>query len=97
VVVQQGQVPVTVTAQHFTADYPGKKLVFEQGVQGQLAGNAGRFTVKKLEYQMATGKLIGARAVRFEKTGYTATARTLVVDTNRQRVRLEDGVLSTKR
>jgi hypothetical protein len=90
VALQQGQVPVTVTAQHFTADYQGRKLVFEQGVQGRLAGDAGRFTAKQMEYQMATGKLIGADAILL-KGGFEATAPRLVVDTRGRKVRLEGG------
>ncbi len=92
VIVRKELTPVTVTAARFTADYQGRKLTFEEGVKGQLIGNAGSFTVNRLEYQFSTGKLVGTGGASFVKGPYKATARELVVDTAAEKVRLRGSV-----
>lgn len=92
VIVRKRLTPLTVTAARFTADYQGRKLTFEQGVKGQLIGNAGSFAVGRLEYHFSTGKLIGTGGASFAKGPYKATAQELVVDTVAEQVRMRGGV-----
>lgn len=88
VALQKGKTPVSLTAASFTADYPKRQLVFEQGVKGQLLPGGASFLVNRLEYQFANKKMVGTGGIKFIQGAYRVTADQLVVDTARHKVRL---------
>lgn len=91
-IVQADKVPVTISAPAFEANYGARKLIFTEGVQGQLTDGSSRFSVSRLEYDFNTKKLQGHGGVRYTQGLYTATAQEIVVDPVQKKVRLRGGV-----
>jgi hypothetical protein len=91
-IIQADKSPVVVEAPVFEADYKNKKLIFTEGVKGELTNGLGRFSVARLEYDFATRKLLGSGGVQFYHMQYKAVADQIVVDTTNKKVRLRGGV-----
>lgn len=89
---QAGKSPITMDAPAFEANYNKQKLIFSQGVTGQMPDKASRFKVNQMEFDFATRKLLGTGGVQFSQGQYTATAKEIVVDTAQRKVRLRGGV-----
>lgn len=89
---QKGKSPLVVTAPEFVADYARNRLHFKAGVMGKLTQAEGGFTIKTLDYQIDTRKLVGSGGVRFHYGTYEALAQEIVVETDNRRVRLRGDV-----
>jgi len=96
-VIQQDKPTVVVRAPQFEADYRNRKLVFQQGVNGDLGQpGQGTFAVNRIDYDLSTGKLVGSGGAKFVRGQYSAEAPQIVVDTKTKHVRMSGGVTFTR-
>ncbi|MFO7946372.1 MAG: hypothetical protein R6V19_06140 [Armatimonadota bacterium] len=94
---RQGQPAVALEAPHFSADYEGQRLIFTEGVRGELVGRSEHFTIGTVVYEAANNKLVGSGGGEFEYGQYSARADTLVIDVKNQKTRLQGNVVLARR
>lgn len=90
--MQADKSPLVVKAPAFEANYNTRKLTFTRGVSGRLSDQSGGFSAAWLEYDFATGKLLGSGGASFSYKQYKATAQEIVVDSHDQKVRMRGDV-----